>query len=104
MRVGLIPIGYHDGLLREMSNRGRVLVRGSSAPIVGRVCMDQCLIDVSAVPDVQVGDEVVVYGRQDDATILIEDAASAIGTIPNALVCAVSRRVPRVYLNASLPG
>ena len=97
-RVALLPIGYDDGMDRRLSNCGEVLIRGARCPILGRVCMDQCLADVTHVPAAGVGDEVVIYGRQGDERILIEDVAARIGTIPNVLVCAVSRRVPRVYV------
>ena len=100
MRVAILPVGYGDGFDRRFSNCGRALVRGEEVSVVGRVCMDQCLIDVTDLPRVEVGDEVVLYGRQGDRSILIEDCAAGIGSIPNVLVCAVSKRVPRVYINA----
>ena len=96
--VATLPIGYDDGLGRGMSNRGEALVRGRRTHLVGRVCMDQCLIDVSNVPDVAVGDEVVLYGRQGDEQIEIEDVAEMLDTIPQEIVCAVGKRVPRVYV------
>lgn len=91
--VGTLPIGYADGLPRGLSNRGYVLVKGIRCPIIGRVCMDQCMIDVTSVTDLAVGQEVIVY----DQDTLAELSALA-GTIPYELLCAVSKRVPRRYL------
>jgi len=96
-KLGVVPIGYADGLPRGLSNRGAMLVRGRRAPIAGRVCMDQCVLDVTGIPGVAEGDEVVVYGRQGDEEIRVEDVAETVGAIPNELVCAVSKRVPRVF-------
>ncbi|MGE5654039.1 MAG: alanine racemase C-terminal domain-containing protein, partial [Bacillota bacterium] len=83
---------------RGLSNRGRVIVRGRFAPIVGRVCMDQCMIDVGNVPDVSVGDEVIIFGHSKDVSWSAEDLANQLGTISYEVMCAVARRVPRVYL------
>lgn len=96
--IATLPLGYHDGFLRQYSNRGQVLVRGRRVPVVGRVCMDQTLVDVTDVPGVELGDEVVLYGRQNGETIRCEEVAELLGTIANEIVCAVGRRVPRVYL------
>ncbi len=96
-RIAILPVGYVDGYSRSFSNRGEVIVNGYRAPIIGRVCMDQCVIDVSAVPDVSTGNEVVLYGKQQTEEIPIETAASLIGTIPYEIVCTIGRRVPRVY-------
>ncbi|MCL6594095.1 MAG: alanine racemase, partial [Alicyclobacillus sp.] len=93
--VATLPIGYADGLPRVLSNRGYVQIRGQRCPIVGRVCMDQIMVDVSGVPEVQTGERVTVY----DETSLPELSALA-GTIPYELLCAVSPRVPRLYLQA----
>ena len=98
MRVAVIPIGYEDGFNRRLSNRGAAIVRGRRVRIVGRVCMDQTLVDVTDVPGVELGDEVVLYGRQNGETIRCEEVAELLGTIANEIVCAVGRRVPRVYL------
>ncbi|MCL5960335.1 MAG: alanine racemase, partial [Chloroflexi bacterium] len=93
--LALISIGYADGLSRAHSNKGSVLVRGHRVPIVGRVCMDQCVVDVSGVPNVQQGDEVVVIGRQGDEEITADEIARQLGTINYEITCAVSARVPR---------
>jgi alanine racemase len=96
--VALVPIGFGDGLSRKLSNKGTVLIRGRRAPIVGRICMDQCIVDVSAIPDVQQDDEVVLFGRQNGAEITAEEIASLMDSINYVVMAAVSARVPRVYL------
>lgn len=88
------PIGYGDGLFRLLSGKQEMLVHGKRVPQIGRVCMDMCMLDVTDVPGVQVGDEVTVFGKD----LPIEEKADAVGTITYELLCAVSRRVPRVYL------
>ncbi|WP_067928747.1 alanine racemase [Alicyclobacillus shizuokensis] len=91
-RVATIPIGYGDGLPRSLSNRGYFRIHGERCPIIGRVCMDQTLVDVTSLSDVQEGDEVVIY----DNLTLIELAELA-NTIPYELLCAIAPRVPRCY-------
>lgn len=93
-RIATLPLGYADGLDRLLSNRWHVLVRQVQAPIVGRICMDQCMIDVSGVPDVQLGDEALILGG---AGCSVEDAATMTGTISYEVLCKISGRVPRVY-------
>ncbi len=95
--IATLPLGYADGYSRQLSNKGQVLVKGQRAPIIGRVCMDQCLIDVTDIPGVEVGDEVVLLGRQGDEFISAEEMASWIGTINYEIVCLVNKRVPRYY-------
>jgi alanine racemase len=90
--------GYADGLPRALSNRGSVLVRGRRAPIVGRVCMDMCMVDVSDIPDVAVDDEVVIIGRQGEQEISADEVAELCGTISYEILCGISARVPRLYL------
>ncbi|GFN22040.1 alanine racemase [Thermanaeromonas sp. C210] len=97
-RVATLPVGYADGFSRLLSNRGEVLVRGRRAPVIGRVCMDYCMIDVTAIPGVQVGDEVVLFGRQGEAVLPAEEVAGRLGTVNYEVLCMVSHRVPRVYL------
>lgn len=96
--IATIPVGYADGFSRFLSNKGEVLVKGKRAPIVGRVCMDMCMLDVTDVGGVRVGNEVVLIGKQGDETITVEDVASIIGTINYEVVCNISKRVPRVYI------
>ena len=92
-RIGVLPIGYADGLFRCLSNRYSVMTAEGAAPIRGRICMDMCMIDLSGKAGVDVGDEVVIFGNGNP----IEAMADVAGTIPYELVCAVSKRVPRVF-------
>jgi alanine racemase len=96
--IATLPIGYHDGYLRQYSNTGEVLVRGRRAAVVGRVCMDQSLADVTDIPEVRTGDEVVIYGRQHGARVSIEEMARLLGCIPYELTCSVGSRVRRQYM------
>jgi alanine racemase len=100
-RIALLPIGYADGYPRDLSNIGEVLVRGHRVPIVGRVCMDMTLVDITDHPDMDEGDEVVLYGKQEEDEILISTIAHEIDTIPNALLTTIGKRVPRVYVGAA---
>jgi len=97
-RIATLPVGYADGYTRALSNKGEVLIKGKRAPVVGRVCMDMILVDVSHIPDVKVGDEVVLFGRQDGAQLSVDEIASKMGTINYEVVCGIDRRVPRVYI------
>jgi alanine racemase len=96
--IGLVLCGYADGLPRALSNRGSVLVRGQRAPIVGRVCMDMCMVDLSDIPDVAVDDEVVIIGRQGEEEISADEVAELCGTISYEILCGISARVSRLYL------
>ncbi len=95
--VATVPCGYGDGYPRLLSGRGRMLVRGKSAPILGRVCMDMTMIDVTGIEGVQVGDEVVMMGCQGEAVVSADEIAETVGTINYEVTCMVSSRVPRVY-------
>ena len=95
-RVVTLPIGYADGLSRDLSNRGQGIGGVRRAPIIGTICMDQTVIDVSEVAPPRVGDEVVVYGRQGGEHIPVEEVAGLLRTIPYVITCAVGRRVPRI--------
>jgi len=92
-----IPVGYSQGYDRKLSNKARVLVRGKRVPLVGRVCMDQCLVDVTGVRRVKIGDEVVLFGRQGRGEISAEELASWTDTIGYEVVTTVGRLVPRIY-------
>ncbi len=96
MRLALIAAGYADGLDRSLGNRFAVLVRGQRAPIVGRISMDQAVIDVTDIPDVVPGDEVVLIGQQDEESISAFDHAKIAGTIPWEIFTRITQRVPRI--------
>lgn len=100
--IATVSVGYADGLSRLLSGRGRMLVRGTVAPIIGRVCMDHTMLDVGHIPDVAPFDEVVIFGRQGDAVIPVEDVAAATDTINYEVLSVVSDRVQRVYLRGSV--
>jgi alanine racemase len=96
--IATLPIGYHDGYMRGLSNRADVIVRGTYAPVVGRVSMDLTLIDVTNVPGVEIDDEVMLLGAKSQALrITAEDLARIAGTLSYEVTCGVSERVPRVY-------
>jgi len=96
--IASVPVGYADGYNRRLSSQGHMLVRGRRAPIVGRVCMDQTMLDVGHIPDVSLEDEVVIFGRQGDEAITVDEIASILNTINYEIVSALTDRVPRVYL------
>lgn len=98
MRVATIPTGYADGYSRLLSNKGYVLIYGQKAPIVGRVCMDQMMVDVTDIQNVKCGDEVVLIGKSESEKITADMIASMIGTIGYEVVCNISPRVERIYL------
>ncbi len=95
--VATLPIGYADGLSRNLSNKGCVIVHGVKAPIIGKICMDQTMIDVTGINDVQIGDEVVIVGSQNNQQITMDDNASLLNTINYELVTLLGKRIPRVY-------
>jgi alanine racemase len=101
IRVATLPVGYADGLGRLLSNRGQVLIRGRRVPIVGRVCMDMTMVDVTDVPEVAVGDEAVLIGRQGTEEISADEVADLQGTISYEILSRIGPRVPRVYLPRS---
>jgi alanine racemase len=96
-RVAVLPVGYADGYNRELSNQGRVIVRGEYAPIVGRISMDLTLVDVTSIPGAGVGDEVILLGSSGSATVSAIDLADFCRTIPYEILCGISKRVPRNY-------
>ena len=96
--IATVMAGYADGVPRLLSNRAEVIIRGMKAPIVGRVCMDQLMVDVTHIPGVQPGDTVTIFGTDGEATITADEAAEKARTIGYELVCGIAPRVPRVYL------
>ena len=98
IRVATLGMGYADGLLRSLSNKGSFLIRGKKVPIVGTVCMDMTMVDVSGVPGVKTGDAATFFGRDGKVFLPVEEQAAKAGTISYELLCAVGERVPRVYV------
>ncbi len=96
--IATVPIGYADGYSRRLSGKGFMLVHGQRVPVTGRICMDLCMLDVTSVPGVSVGDEAVVFGTQGNETITAEDLADQLGTISYEVTSTVASRVKRVYL------
>ncbi len=94
--IAVLPVGYADGFRRAPTNWGSVLIHGQHAPLLGRVCMDQCMVDVSHIPQTRVGDEVVLIGRQGSASLTAEQVAQCLGTINYEVVSEILARVPRV--------
>jgi len=102
--VASLPVGYADGYNRLLSNQGEVLVRGKRFPIIGRVCMDQCMIDITNLPQVEIGDEVVLWGRQGQEEITVEEIADKIGTINYEIVhMPDKKRVPKLFIKNGRP-
>lgn len=99
MQVATVTIGYADGYSRLLSSKGEILVHGKRCPIVGRVCMDQLMIDVSAVPEAASGDIVTLIGKDGEERITADDLAAIYGTIGYEVVCGISKRVPRIYID-----
>jgi alanine racemase len=99
MRIATVPTGYADGYPRLLSNKGWVLINGCKAPILGRVCMDQMMVDVTAISDVEYESEVVLLGKSGNEVITADDLANLIGTIGYEIVCGISKRVKRIYID-----
>jgi alanine racemase len=99
-RIAVLPIGYADGYSRQLSHRGSVLIQGRRAPIVGLVCMDMIMVDVTDLPPVHVGESVTLIGRQGQESIWADEVAGWIGTIPYEVLCGIGSRVPRLYESA----
>lgn len=95
--IATVPIGYADGYNRQLSNKGHAIINGVRVPVIGRVCMDQLMLDVTKAMPVQVGDEVVFYGKQGEEEIAVEEIADMLGTINYEVTCMLDRRIPRVY-------
>ena len=102
-RIATIPVGYADGYPRALSNRASVLIRGKRAPIVGRICMDQLMVDVTDIPEAVSGDLVTLVGRDGEENLSTEEISEMAGSFNYEFVCDVSRRVPRVYYKNEEP-
>lgn len=96
-RIATVPTGYADGYSRALSGVGYALVRGRRAPIVGRVCMDMMMLDVTDIPDLSLGEEVTLIGRDGEECLTADDLGKMAGTVGYEVICAISRRVPRLY-------
>lgn len=97
-RIATIPVGYGDGYPRSLSNKGWVLIRGKKAPILGRVCMDQFMVDVTEIPEAKELDEAVLMGESEGAFLGVDELGKLSGRFPYEFVCDIGKRVPRVYL------
>ena len=98
-RVATLPIGYADGYSRALSNRAEMLIHGRRVPVIGRVCMDQCMVDVTDVPDVGEGSTLTVFGEDDGELLSVNELAALAGTINYEIVCLLSKRVPRLFFS-----
>ncbi|MDK2800135.1 MAG: alanine racemase [Clostridiales bacterium] len=96
--IATIPIGYADGYSRVLTGSAKMIAGGKIVPVIGRICMDQCMIDVTEVKDISVGDEVIVFGHKNGLTIPVEDIAKTMNTINYEVLCIIGKRVPRVYI------
>jgi alanine racemase len=97
-RIAVINAGYADGILRQRTNHGCALLRGRHVPLVGTISMDLTTLDVTDIPDAQLGDVITIYGKDGKADIQVSDVAREIGTVTSDLLCALSRRIPRFYV------
>ena len=97
-KIATIPVGYADGYSRGLSNKGKVIINGTLAPILGNVCMDQIMVDVSEVKNVATGDEVILLGSDGDVKFDAEDIANILNTISYEVLCLIGRRTPRIYI------
>lgn len=99
MKIATVPVGYADGYPRCLSGKGEVLINGYRCKIIGRICMDQLMVDVTHIDNISVGDEVVLVGKQGEENISVEDVANNAFSFNYEFICGISRRVPRIYYN-----
>ena len=99
--VATIPVGYADGYLRKLAENGKVIIKGEFAPIIGRICMDQFMIDVTNIPDVKIGDEVILLGEKNGLKYNADDMAKKLDTINYEVTCMLKSRLPRVYIRCA---
>ena len=97
-RIATIPVGYADGYARGLSNRGSVLIHGRRAPILGRVCMDQFMVDVTEIPEAKELDEATLLGKDGEDCITMEELGDLSGRFNYEFACCISKRVPRIYI------
>lgn len=96
--VGTLPVGYSDGYMRCLGNKGEVSIKGKKAPVIGKICMDQCMIDLTDIPEAKIGDEVVLLGESSKDIVRLADIAEKVDTNRNEILSIIGRRVPRVYI------
>ncbi len=96
--IATLPVGYADGYTRLLFDKAKVIVNGRFVPVIGRICMDQCMVDATDIPEVKLGDEVILMGQQGEMKFTADDIAELIGTINYEVTCMISKRVPRVYI------
>ena len=96
--IATLPVGYADGYTRLLFEKGKVILKGRFAPVIGRICMDQCMIDVTDIDGVKIGDEVILIGEDENNKFTADTVAELIGTINYEVVCMIGKRVPRVYI------
>lgn len=97
-KVGTLPVGYSDGYMRCLTGKGEVSIKGKRAPIIGKICMDQCMIDLTNIPDVKAGDEVILLGGSSQDGVSVDEVAAKIDTNRNEVLSVIGRRVPRLYI------
>lgn len=96
--IATLPIGYADGYTRLLNGKAKVIIRGQLAPVVGKICMDQCMVDVTNIKDIKLGDEVILIGEDNGVKFNADDIAQLIGTINYEIICMLKNRVPRIYI------
>jgi alanine racemase len=99
--IATLPVGYADGYTRLLFNKAKVIVNGCYAPVIGRICMDQCMIDITDIKDVKLGDEVILMGEDKNLSFTADSIAELLGTINYEVTCMISKRVPRVYMKGN---
>ncbi len=98
-KIATLPVGYADGYPRQLSGKAEVLLHHQRAKLIGNICMDMCMIDVSDIDNVNIGDEVVLFGNQDNELLPVDELAEILGTINYEIICRINRRVPRLYVD-----
>ncbi|MBB5335180.1 alanine racemase [Pectinatus brassicae] len=101
--IATLPVGYADGYTRMLSGKAHVLIHGQKVPVIGNICMDQCMVDISNIDNVHIGDEVILFGSQNNQSITADELADELGTINYEIVCMMARRLPRIYIKNNKP-
>jgi alanine racemase len=98
MKIATLPVGYADGYTHLLTHKAKVLIKGKEVAVIGKICMDQIMIDVSSIADLALGDEVTLIGKDSNREITVEELAQLAGTIPYELLCWIGDRVKRIYI------